>query len=302
MGEVWANVLNEMYWNIVDRFGYTANWYDAKQNAGNIFAMQLVVSGLKIQPCNPTFITARDSIIQADQNLYDGLLKCDIWAAFAKRGLGVKASGDNGFVADNSVPPECLNRPTSPPAPKTSSVVAAPSSVPEPSAVAPKPSASSSSAAPKPSVFVTVAPPIPSSVATQTPTTSLPTIPSGIPSSTIPAPTNVPIPETRTKIVFGADSAFVSGPITRSEPVALSYDLRRIGSYCRYFAVCASTVFTKEVCVSQAVGPRGALKNVSIKFPKAGTSYLRFVTYEIATGCFKQDSSGIFGYRVLISK
>ena len=90
-GEVWANCLNEMYWNLVDLLGYGQDWYDANQLKGNVVALRLVVEGMKRQPCNPTFLQARDAIIQANQNLYGGKYKCEIWAAFAKRGLGTNA-------------------------------------------------------------------------------------------------------------------------------------------------------------------------------------------------------------------
>ncbi|KAI8895827.1 Fungalysin metallopeptidase-domain-containing protein [Globomyces pollinis-pini] len=101
IGEIWATFLNEMYWNLVDKLGYSSNLLDAKQVKGNIVALQLVIGGMKLQPCNPTFLNARDAIIQADATYYGGAYKCDIWKAFAKRGMGVdaKAQGKtNGFA------------------------------------------------------------------------------------------------------------------------------------------------------------------------------------------------------------
>ncbi|KAI8893623.1 Fungalysin metallopeptidase-domain-containing protein [Globomyces pollinis-pini] len=101
IGEVWATILNEVYWNLVDKSGFSSNWYDATQLKGNIIALQLVIGGLKLQPCNPTLINARDAIIKADETYYAGANKCELWKAFAKRGLGVDAvqSGyKNGFA------------------------------------------------------------------------------------------------------------------------------------------------------------------------------------------------------------
>ena len=46
---------------------------------------------MKLQPCRPGFLDARDAIIQADQILTDGENFCDIWIGFAERGLGVDA-------------------------------------------------------------------------------------------------------------------------------------------------------------------------------------------------------------------
>jgi extracellular elastinolytic metalloproteinase len=51
-----------------------------------------MIDALISQPCNPTFINARDAVIQADANRYNGANKCTLWKAFAKRGLGYGAS------------------------------------------------------------------------------------------------------------------------------------------------------------------------------------------------------------------
>jgi len=58
---------------------------------GNTLFLQLVIDGMKLQPCRPSFINARDAILQADEILTGGQNKCEIWKGFAKRGLGVKA-------------------------------------------------------------------------------------------------------------------------------------------------------------------------------------------------------------------
>ncbi|KAI8913275.1 Fungalysin metallopeptidase-domain-containing protein [Gorgonomyces haynaldii] len=114
LGEIWASMLNEVYWNLVDKLGFSENWYDEKQQKGNIVAMQLMIGGMMLQPCNPTFTQARDAILKADQTYYGGNFKCDIWKGFAKRGLGVDAvqsSHKDGF----SVPSECSgSQPTKP--------------------------------------------------------------------------------------------------------------------------------------------------------------------------------------------
>lgn len=43
------------------------------------------------QPCNPDFTEARDAILDADEALTGGDNACEIWTAFAKRGLGEDA-------------------------------------------------------------------------------------------------------------------------------------------------------------------------------------------------------------------
>jgi extracellular elastinolytic metalloproteinase len=106
IGTIWATILYEMYWNLVDAWGFSANYMDSKQEKGNIMAMQVVIGGLALQPCNPTFITARNAILAADVSYYGGKNKCSIWKAFAKRGLGtdaVQSGYQNGFA----VPTDC---------------------------------------------------------------------------------------------------------------------------------------------------------------------------------------------------
>ena len=59
---------------------------------GNTLALQLIIDGLKLQPCRPSFFDARDAIIQADMVLTGGENTCLIWKAFAERGLGEDAT------------------------------------------------------------------------------------------------------------------------------------------------------------------------------------------------------------------
>ncbi|KAF9290068.1 Fungalysin/Thermolysin Extracellular metalloproteinase 5 [Mortierella alpina] len=91
-GEVWAQMLFEVYQNLHLRLPFTEDWYteDITKYA-NTLVLQLVVDGLKLQPCSPSFIQARDAIIQAEKVLTKGKYHCDIWKAFSKRGLGPKA-------------------------------------------------------------------------------------------------------------------------------------------------------------------------------------------------------------------
>ncbi|KAF9090067.1 Fungalysin/Thermolysin Extracellular metalloproteinase 5 [Mortierella sp. AM989] len=91
-GEVWAEMLFEVYQNLHLRLPFTEKWYtDDKTSYANTLVLQLVVDGLKLQPCTPSFIQARDAIIQAEKILTNGKYRCDIWKAFSKRGLGPKA-------------------------------------------------------------------------------------------------------------------------------------------------------------------------------------------------------------------
>ncbi len=92
IGYVWNTMLWEMYWNLVDRYGYNANVYDPWSTGGNNLALQLVMDGMKLQVCSPGFVDGRNAILAADQALTGGLDQCEIWRAFAKRGLGASAS------------------------------------------------------------------------------------------------------------------------------------------------------------------------------------------------------------------
>ncbi|HEX2120095.1 MAG TPA: M36 family metallopeptidase, partial [Thermoanaerobaculia bacterium] len=105
VGSVWATMLWEMYWTIVNGVpshglpghGFRENLYDLTAPlAGNQIALQLVTDGLKFQPCSPSFVDARNAILQADEVSYGGKYKWHIWYAFAKRGLGAGALDDGG--------------------------------------------------------------------------------------------------------------------------------------------------------------------------------------------------------------
>lgn len=112
VGAVWANTLWEMYWRLVDEFGYDPDIYHG--TGGNNIAFQLVMDGMKLQPCRPGFVTGRDGILAADEASYDGDLACTIWSAFAERGLGAAASQGSEFavgdeVEDFTLPAACVD-------------------------------------------------------------------------------------------------------------------------------------------------------------------------------------------------
>ncbi|KAI0634676.1 Fungalysin metallopeptidase-domain-containing protein [Trametes polyzona] len=105
IGEVWANTLHNVYAALVGARGYSSTARtDPSGTAGNVVFLHLFIDALSLQPCNPTFTSARDAWIQADQNRYGGANKCTLWKAFASRGLGVKAANHND---DSSVPSGC---------------------------------------------------------------------------------------------------------------------------------------------------------------------------------------------------
>ncbi|KAJ1341219.1 hypothetical protein BSLG_010840 [Batrachochytrium salamandrivorans] len=60
--EVWATMLWEVYWNLVTKHGFATNLHDANQSAGNIVALKIIMGGLTLQPCNPTFLVPTSEI------------------------------------------------------------------------------------------------------------------------------------------------------------------------------------------------------------------------------------------------
>ena len=95
VGFVWATVLWDMTWALIDQDGF-GDIYDADGGAGNQKALQLVMQAMKLQPCNPGFVTGRDAIFEADALLYGSANSDLIAATFAARGLGLNA--DQGTV------------------------------------------------------------------------------------------------------------------------------------------------------------------------------------------------------------
>ncbi|KAH8847205.1 hypothetical protein MCOR27_000560 [Pyricularia oryzae] len=111
IGNVWATVLYEVLWALVGKHGLqvsTFPTFDASgvPTSGNFLAQKLVLDGMALQPCNPNFVQARDAIIDADQALTGGANKCELWTAFAKRGLGsgAKYAASKRSVESKTIP------------------------------------------------------------------------------------------------------------------------------------------------------------------------------------------------------
>jgi uncharacterized repeat protein (TIGR01451 family) len=83
MGEVWCMTLREARANLINKYGWAS---------GNPLIMQLVTDGMKLSPANPNFLQARDAILQADLVDTGGANRNELWAAFAKRGMGFSAT------------------------------------------------------------------------------------------------------------------------------------------------------------------------------------------------------------------
>ncbi|KAJ1661027.1 hypothetical protein IWQ61_000119 [Dispira simplex] len=108
IGEIWATMLHEMVWNLIDEAGFEPDLAKSASTRGNILVLRYVITAMKLQPCNPDFLSARDAIIQAESEITGGQYMCTLWRAFAKRGLGIDAAKNNKIRSDgNSVPSEC---------------------------------------------------------------------------------------------------------------------------------------------------------------------------------------------------
>jgi hypothetical protein len=112
VGFVWCTVIYDIFWDLIDKYGFSKDIYNGK--LGNNIAMQLVMDGLKLQPCSPGFVDARDAILLADSlnNKFEN--KDLLWKAFARRGLGYKAnqgasSSTNDGTESFEIPPPIKN-------------------------------------------------------------------------------------------------------------------------------------------------------------------------------------------------
>ncbi|KAF9652520.1 hypothetical protein BDM02DRAFT_3183556 [Thelephora ganbajun] len=119
IGEVWAETLWVVSQKLIKKHGFsdtlfpplveedgtipTGEFYRPREyelngtpkplvpKHGNTLITQLVLNGMKLQPCRPSFFEARDAIIQADQVLTGGENYCTLWGGFSERGLGPDA-------------------------------------------------------------------------------------------------------------------------------------------------------------------------------------------------------------------
>jgi extracellular elastinolytic metalloproteinase len=112
VGSIWAAIIWEVYWALAAEHGFNPDIWGHWSTGGNNLAIQLVMDGMKLQPCSPGFVTGRNAILQADLALTGGANQCILWQAFAKRGLGFSASqGSSATNSDNTeafdLPPAC---------------------------------------------------------------------------------------------------------------------------------------------------------------------------------------------------
>lgn len=111
-GMVWATVLWDLTQAYCDKYGFDPDLMNG--TGGNNKIMQIVVDGLKLQPCSPGTVDSRDAILAAEMAITGGVDQCLLWNVFARRGLGTNASqGSSDNINDQvegfEVPDECVD-------------------------------------------------------------------------------------------------------------------------------------------------------------------------------------------------
>jgi hypothetical protein len=88
---------------------WAATLWDLRNELGAAVADRLVLEGMKFTPCSPSFLNARNGILQADQAINGSANRCRIWTVFARHGMGQSASGNNGTThnAATDLPTDC---------------------------------------------------------------------------------------------------------------------------------------------------------------------------------------------------
>ena len=86
-GEIWVEALWEARANLIAQFG---------ESEGRKRVRQLVMDGMKLAVPAASMVDMRDAILLADRVDYHGDSQAQLWAAFAKRGLGALAYSDGG--------------------------------------------------------------------------------------------------------------------------------------------------------------------------------------------------------------
>jgi hypothetical protein len=86
-GEIWMEALWEARASLIQQFG---------DKEGRRRIRFLVLDGMKLSVPAPSMVDMRDAILLADRVDFKGASQAQLWAAFAKRGLGVLAHSTGG--------------------------------------------------------------------------------------------------------------------------------------------------------------------------------------------------------------
>ena len=96
VGTVWASMVWDLYWNMIDTYGFEPNLFNHEANKGNVKTLHLINNGIIVTKCRPSFVDARNGILTAEAADGNTTDSCRIWNAFARRGLGVAAVNPTG--------------------------------------------------------------------------------------------------------------------------------------------------------------------------------------------------------------
>ena len=88
-GEIWMEALWEARAALIRQFG---------EKEGRRRIRLLVIDGMKLSPPAPSMVDARDAILLADRADFKGQSQSQLWAAFARRGLGALAQSTSTFT------------------------------------------------------------------------------------------------------------------------------------------------------------------------------------------------------------
>ncbi|HVQ37626.1 MAG TPA: M36 family metallopeptidase, partial [Pyrinomonadaceae bacterium] len=112
-----ANTVHDSYADVcaggcqVHRDGevWAATLWDLRTQLGANLTNNLVLNGMKFTPNRPSFLNARDGILQADQSMNASANRCAIWTVFARHGMGLSAVGNDGttHTAATDLPTDC---------------------------------------------------------------------------------------------------------------------------------------------------------------------------------------------------
>jgi hypothetical protein len=115
VGSVWATMVWDLYWGLVDQHGFEPDLFDHTSPAGNVRALHYLNDGLVVTKCRPSFVDGRNAILLVEAADGDFEDECTIWRAFARRGLGVAAfnptlgEDHRQAVEDFTLPPHCAS-------------------------------------------------------------------------------------------------------------------------------------------------------------------------------------------------
>lgn len=101
-GFVWASILMDCREKLA---------MDMSSAAANDLMLQLLTDGMKLNPGNPNFVTARNSILQADLLRFGGVHHRRLWEGFARRGLGWTAGPPTNSATGGGILPSIAEPP-----------------------------------------------------------------------------------------------------------------------------------------------------------------------------------------------